>query len=145
MMRRFSAFKNAISSDGSFIVLILLVTSAVGYHWFFVRSAPNGYEGGQGTAIWEARCQLQSAVMIATGRGCVEPAMGSPRSGGVTAPDIGRFLRHEIPLLRPEQIPADLPTKILHRQILPLTLSQFSPTLPRKRVIGRMLKGIENE
>lgn len=107
-MCRFSAFK---IFDGLCIVLVLLVTAAIGYRCLFMPAPSAGGETEAGAESWERGFPLQFSVMIAAGRGCVEPAVGNPLSGTVDAPDIGKFLRHEIPQLRPEQIPPNLPTR----------------------------------
>jgi hypothetical protein len=100
-MYRFRTFNKFLFSDPTFVLFLVLLTIARGYY---------GYS--QGGLPLSVDYPMHIPVMLATGRGFVEPV--GMDTGAVTvpnAPELGRFLRQEIPQLHPGDIPADFPTR----------------------------------
>lgn len=103
-MCQFRLIRRAAWSDPALVLYLVLLTVILGYAGQVVVAPKFNLPTTTGYP-------LEIPVMIATGRGFVDPAgMDDVAVRVPNAPELGRFLREEIPRLGPGDIPADLRT-----------------------------------
>ena len=109
-MRRWSALLRTACTDRRLLVFLLLVAASAGVFYLFVLPAVL-HDPLFNPRTGECSPNLVTSVMIATGRGFVEPLEGDDAQARYPeAPELTRFLRRETMHLSPNQIPGDFRT-----------------------------------